>query len=203
LKINPGETDGGRALGATYFRRKRFEAAQGEFETVLWSHPDDVACLYGLGFALLSQNKPSQALGPLAKAQRLSPADPELLTGILQAHPQLGQRAQVDAARGNYPQALAAYRQAGILRPKSEDCQLDYATELALNSKPSEALKIFAVGVKEFPNSASWWTGLGGCYYLVGKYKEAAGTSCMHHIWLPAIQTFMPCSGWPMTPPGP
>lgn len=265
LKINPGQADARRALGATYLSQKRFEAAQEQFEAALRSSPDDLACLYGLGFALLSQNRPSQALGPLVKAQHLSPADPELLTGILQAHLELGQRAQaeavlgeldrqltgddsqqmqlaallvkqgdyhlaiiqfkhllksnpesydlnynlalayhrageedhaaaqihemlaqeekaelenllgeVEASRGNDAQALAAYRQAAILHPKSENYQLDYATELALHSNPAEALKNFATGVKSFPNSASWWMGLGGCYYLVGKYKEAA-----------------------------
>lgn len=267
LKINPVQTDARRALGATYLRRKRFEAAQSEFEAALRSRPDDVACLYGLGFALLSQHKPSQALGPLIKAEHLSPADPELLTGILQAHLELGQQAQaeetltelnrqlvnnyaqqmqvaallvkqgaykvaiiqfkhllesepgsydlnynlalayhrageedqaaaqirkmlaqgdrgelenllgeVEVARGNYAQARAAYGQAAMLQPKSEEYQLDYATELALHSNPAEALKIFAAGAKSFPDSAAWWMGLGGCYYLVGNYREAAET---------------------------
>lgn len=267
LKINPGETGARRTLGATYLRQKRFAAAQEQFEVALRSSPDDVACLYGLGFALLSRHKPSQALGPLVKAQHLSPSDPGLLTGILQAHLELGQRAQaeaalaelnrhlagdesqqmqlaaflvkqgdydlaivqfkhllksnpdsydlnynlalayhrageevqasaqihkmlvqagnaelenllgeVEASRGNYPQSLAAYRRAEILQPKNEEYQLDYATELALHSNPAEALKNFAVGVKSFPDSASWWMGLGGCYYLLGKYKEAAET---------------------------
>jgi tetratricopeptide (TPR) repeat protein len=265
LKINPGQADARRTLGATYLRQKRFEAAQEQFEAVLRSSPDDGACLYGLGFALLSQHKPSQALGPLIKAQHLNPADPDLLTGILQAYLEMGQRAQaeavlaelnrhlagnesqqmqlaaflvhqgdyhlaivqfknllksnppsydlnynlalachrageedqaaaqihkmlvqggnaelenllgeVEASRGNYPQSLAAYRQAAILQPGTEEYQLDYATELALHSNPAEALKNYAAGVKSFPNSANWWMGLGGCYYLVGKYKEAA-----------------------------
>ncbi len=267
LKINPDETEARRALGATYLRQKRFEAAEEQFKAALRLSPDDVACLYGLGFTLLSQNKPSLALVPLVKAHHLDPADPELLTGILQAHLELGQRAQaeavlteldrqlagddsqqmqlaaflvkqgdyhlaivqfkhllkskpgsydlnynlalayhrageedqaaaqiqkmllqrenaeldnllgeVEAARGNYSQALAAYRQAAVLDPRSGEYQLDYATELALHSNPSEALKIFSAGVKSFPDSANWWMGLGGCYYLVGKYKEAAET---------------------------
>lgn len=30
--------------------------------------------------------------------------------------------------------------------------------------------------MKSFPDSAVWWIGLGGSFYLVGKYKEASET---------------------------
>jgi tetratricopeptide (TPR) repeat protein len=264
LKIDPTLQAAHRALGATFLRQRRFKSAEGQFKAVLESHHDDLASLYGLGLSLLSQDKPSQALKPLAKAQHLNPSNTDVMTGILEAHVKLGQASEatavleelnrqfendyplqmqlaellvhdgaynlavaqfkrllkskpnsyelnynlalayhragkedqaaeqlrnmlaekddaelqnllgdVEEKRGNYPKALIAYQQAAKLQPGNEEFQLDYATEIALHWNPVEALKVFSANAKNFPNSASMWMAMGGCYYLVGKYDEA------------------------------
>jgi tetratricopeptide (TPR) repeat protein len=83
---------------------------------------------------------------------------------------------EVEEKRNNYAQALAAYRKAMELQPKSEEYQLDYATELNQHWNPTEALRAFSAGVKTFPSSVPLWMGLGGTYYLLGKYPEASET---------------------------
>jgi tetratricopeptide (TPR) repeat protein len=83
---------------------------------------------------------------------------------------------EVEEKRNNYTQALAAYRKAVELQPKSEEYQLDYATELNQHWNPTEALRAFNAGVKTFPSSVTLWMGLGGTYYLLGKYSEASET---------------------------
>jgi len=57
---------------------------------------------------------------------------------------------EVEERRHNYPQALAAYKEATEIQPKSEEYQLDYATELALHWNPSNALGPFSWR-KSFP----------------------------------------------------
>lgn len=265
LKIDSALPSAHRALGATFLKQRQFKEAQGQFEAVLKSYPDDISCLYGLGFSLLSQNEPSQALKSLRKAHELNPSDADVLVAMLAAHLKLRQLSQATAVLGelnhqfagnhsqqmqlaallvhegayglaivqfkrilkakpdsyelnydlalayhragkedqaakqihkvlaqkddpelenllaaveekcgNYRQALIAYKRAANLQPGNEEYQLDYATELALHWNPNDALKIFAAEVKKFPNSASVWMGLGGSYFLVGKYNKAA-----------------------------
>jgi tetratricopeptide (TPR) repeat protein len=267
LSFDASLTEAHRALGATFLQEQRFRFAEAQFQTVLQSNPNDIASLYGLGFSLLVRNKPSQALNPLLKANRLDPSSSGILTALLEVYLKLERSSQagpileelnrqiandysqqmqlakvlvregafdlaitqferllkmrpasyelnydlalayhragrddraatqihrmlsqhdnaelqnllgeVEEKRHNYPQALAAYKKATELQPKSEEYQLDYATELALHWNPSDALGAFLAGVKAFPNSATLWMGLGGCYYLLGKYRQAAET---------------------------
>lgn len=150
-------------LAAFLVKQGAYNLAIGQFKHLLKSRPDSYDLNYNLALAYHRGGKEDQAATQIRKM--LVQKDKAELENLL---------GEVESTRGNHAQALAAYRQAAMLQPKSDDYQLDYATELAVHSNPNEALKIFVAGVKSFPNSATWWMGLGGCYYLVGKYKEAA-----------------------------
>jgi tetratricopeptide (TPR) repeat protein len=152
-------------LAAFLVKQGAYDLAIAQFKHLLKSKPDSYDLNYNLALAYQRAGKEDLAATQIHKM--LGQKDKAELENLL---------GEVEATRGNYSQALTAYRQAAVLQPKSEDYQLDYAREMALHSNPNEALKMFAGGVKRFPNSATWWMGLGGCYYLVGKYKEAAET---------------------------
>lgn len=150
-------------LAAFLVKYGAYDLAITQFKHLLKSKPDSYDLNYNLALAYHRAGEEDQAATQIQRM--LAQGDKAELENLL---------GEVEATRGNHAQALAAYRQAVMLQPKSEEYQLDYATELALHSNPTEALKNFAAGVKSFPDSATWWMGLGGCYYLVGKYKEAA-----------------------------
>lgn len=152
-------------LAAFLVKQGAYDLAIVQFKHLLKSKPDSYDLNYNLALAYRRAGDEGQASAHIRKM--LVHGDNAELENLL---------GEVEAARGNYGEALAAYRQAAMLQPESDEYQLDYATELALHSNPAEALKNFVAGVKRFPDSASWWTGLGGCYYLVGEYKEAAET---------------------------
>ena len=142
-----------------------YELAIVQFKQLLKARPDSYELNYDLALAYHRAGKEDESAAQIHKM--LAQKDAAELQSLL---------GEVEETRNHYPQALAAYRQAAVLQPKNEEYQLDYATELARHWDPNEALKVFAAGVKSFPNSAAFRMGLGGCYYLAGKYKEAAET---------------------------
>jgi tetratricopeptide (TPR) repeat protein len=150
-------------LAAFLVQQGAYDLAIVQFKQLLKSKPESYELNYNLALAYHRAGKEDLAATQIHKM--LAQKEEAELQNLL---------GEVEEMRDNYPQALAAYRQAAMLQPQNEEYQLDYASELALHWNPNDALKSFAAGVKSFPNSASWWMGLGGAYYLVGKYKEAA-----------------------------
>lgn len=140
-----------------------YQLATVQFKHLLKAKPDSYELNYDLALAYHRAGKEDQAAAQLRTmlAQKNDAELQNLLGGV-------------EEKRGRYPEALIAYRQAAKLEPGNEEFQLDYATELAQHWNPAEALKAFAAGVKTFPNSGRMWMAMGGCYYLVGKYDEAA-----------------------------
>jgi tetratricopeptide (TPR) repeat protein len=152
-------------LAVFLVQERAYDLAIVQFKQLLKVNPGSYELNYNLALAYHRAGKEDQAATQIHKM--LAQEDAAELWNLLGA---------VEEKRNNYPQALDAYRQAAKLQPKNEDYQLDYATELALHGDPSEALKIFATDVKSFPDSVTLWIGLGGCYFLLGKYREASET---------------------------
>ncbi len=152
-------------LAKVLVREGAFDLAVNQFERLLKMRPASYELNYDLALAYHRAGRDDRAAAQIHRM--LSQQDNAELQNLL---------GEVEEKRHNYPQALAAYKEATEIQPKSEEYQLDYATELALHWNPSNALGAFLAGVKAFPNSATLWMGLGGCYYLLGKYREAVET---------------------------
>jgi tetratricopeptide (TPR) repeat protein len=142
-----------------------YDLAISQFQQLLKARPDSYELNYDLALAYHRAGMEDRAADQIhaVLAQR-DEAELENLLG------------EVEEKRNDFIQALAAYKKAVDLQPRSAEYQLDYATELALHSNPAAALQAFISGVKSFPSSVELRLGLGGCYYLVGKYGEASET---------------------------
>ena len=142
-----------------------YDLAINQFQGLLKARPDSYELNYDLALAYHRAGREDRAADQIHSmlAQR-DEAELENLLG------------EVEEKRNDFTQALVAYRRAVELQPKSGEYQLDYATELALHWDPAAALQAFLAGVKAFPSSVNLWMGLGGCFYLVGKYGEASET---------------------------
>lgn len=142
-----------------------YELAINQFQQLLKATPDSYELNYDLALAYHRAGREDQAAHQIrAVLAKRNEAELENLLG------------EVEESRNNYTQALPAYKKAVELQPSSAEYQLDYAIELALHSDPAAALQAFISGVKSFPSSVDLRLGLGGCYYLVGKYGEASET---------------------------
>ncbi|TAM81980.1 MAG: tetratricopeptide repeat protein [Acidobacteria bacterium] len=152
-------------LAEVLVREGAYDLAVNQFQRLLKARPGSYELNYDLALAYHRAGKDDRAAEQIHTmlAQR-DEAELENLLG------------EVEEKRSNYTQALAAYKKATELQPKSEEYRLDYATELVLHWDPTVALRAFIAGVKTFPSSATLWMGLGGCYYLLGKYSEASET---------------------------
>jgi tetratricopeptide (TPR) repeat protein len=150
-------------LAEVLTREGAYDLANNQFQQLLKARPDSYELNYDLALAYHRAGKEDQAEAQIHKM--LAEKDDAELQNLLGA---------VEEKRGNYSQSMIAYRQAAQLQPGNEEFHLDYAIELALHWNPVEALKVFAAGVKNFPNFASMWMAMGGCYYLIGKYDQAA-----------------------------
>jgi tetratricopeptide (TPR) repeat protein len=139
-----------------------YDLAASQFKQLLKARPDSYELNYDLALAYHRAGEEDQAAAQLRKM--LAQGDKAELENLL---------GSVEEKRGNYPQALMAFRRAAELAPKNEEYQLDFATEIAFHWNPIEAVKAFAAELKNFPNSAKLWMGLGGSYYLLAKYSDA------------------------------
>ncbi len=82
--------------------------------------------------------------------------------------------ATVEEERQRYLEAVRAFQKAAELDSGNEDYRFDYANELLQHRTNTEAIAVFASGVRDFPHSWKMRLGLGCASYLTGKYDEAA-----------------------------
>ncbi|MSO24187.1 MAG: tetratricopeptide repeat protein [Acidobacteria bacterium] len=118
------------------FQRGDFTAAAGHFRQVTELVPHDARALFGLGLSLASSGKNQEAHSALLHANRLSPANPEILLALAQLETSLG---KLDLAR----QRLANVEK---LRPKDPRIGvLTVQTYLAENQLQAALSKIQAL----------------------------------------------------------
>jgi len=87
----------GTTIGWILFQSHRYEEAIHELTTVLAVQPDDVDAHWYLGFALIANGKPGDAIPHLEKAVTLSKRSPGTLGLLTRAYAHAGRRA--DALR--------------------------------------------------------------------------------------------------------
>ncbi len=87
----------GTAVGAILFQARRFEEAIHEFRSALAVQPDDATALFELGFPLIANNQPGDAIPALEKALSVSNRSPGVIGVLIRAYAHAGRRS--DALR--------------------------------------------------------------------------------------------------------
>ncbi len=160
------EADAGREqIAALLVNQGAYPLAAHEFEFLRKAHPDSYEVNYNLALAYHRAGREADAARELRR--QLAAGESAELEDLL---------GEVELSRGKGPEALAAYRRAVELDPRSEDYRYDYAQALVHQWALDQALQAFAEAVRDFPRSARMWLGWGATYYLAGKYPEAAQT---------------------------
>ena len=94
--LDPIGVSGG-SVAWILFQAHRYEDAIRESKSALATQPDNAGNLTGLGFALIADNKPADAIPPLEKAVALSSGSPAATGVLIRAYAHAGRRA--DALR--------------------------------------------------------------------------------------------------------
>lgn len=84
-------------LGEVLFQSRRYEEAIHEFRSVLVVQPDDATALFELGFPLIANNQPADAIPALEKALSVSNRSPGVIGVLIRAYAHAGRRS--DALR--------------------------------------------------------------------------------------------------------
>ena len=87
----------GTGIGWILFQSRRYSEAIRELQTVLAVRPDDARVLWYVGFALLGQGQPEEALRVLERSASVSDRNPAVLGVLVRAYAHGGRRA--DALR--------------------------------------------------------------------------------------------------------
>src|SRR5262249_25264200 len=87
----------GNDLGWILFSARRYDEAIRELRATLAVNPEDAVALWNLGFSLLGEEKPQEAIPPLERAAALSHGSPGAIGILARAYGHAGRRA--DALR--------------------------------------------------------------------------------------------------------
>jgi TolB-like protein/Tfp pilus assembly protein PilF len=87
----------GDTIGWILFSARRYDEATRQLRSVLAVHPDDANTLWDLGFVLIANGKPEEAIRVLEKAVSLSDRSPGIIGVLIRAYAHAGRR--TDALR--------------------------------------------------------------------------------------------------------
>jgi TolB-like protein/Flp pilus assembly protein TadD len=87
----------GTEVGWILFSSRRYDEAIHEYRSVLAVRPDDAGTLWYLGFALIANNQPEEAITVLEKAVSVSDRSPGIIGVLIRAYAHAGRR--TDALR--------------------------------------------------------------------------------------------------------
>ena len=87
----------GTSIGWILFQSHRYDEAIHELRSVLAVYPDDAGALHDLGFALIANNQPGDAIPVLEKAASVSNRSPSVIGVMIRAYAHAGRRS--DALR--------------------------------------------------------------------------------------------------------
>jgi putative PEP-CTERM system TPR-repeat lipoprotein len=119
LKENPGDATVRMYLAEAYMTDREIKPAIEQYQTVLRTHPKNVAALNNLAMAL-QQNKDSQALEYAEKAHQLAADNPSVLDTL----------GSILIAQGNTARGLPLLRKAATLAPDMPDIRYHLALGL-------------------------------------------------------------------------
>ena len=95
-ELNPLAVSGG-TIGWILFSSRKYDEALRQLRSVLALHPDDANILWYLGFVLIENHQPEEAIPVLEKAVSVSDRSPGIIAVLVRAYAHAGRRA--DALR--------------------------------------------------------------------------------------------------------
>lgn len=134
-----------------------------ELERLRADYPNSFDLTYDLALAYYRAGRETKAAALLRKL--LTTKDNPELEDLL---------GDVEERAGKEDAAVDAFHRATELAPKNEDYRYDFAQALENYGNLAEAQQVFATGIRDSPNTLKMWLGLGGVYYLAGRYRKAA-----------------------------
>ncbi len=158
---NPGDTATQVALGQADMLLKRPAEAASAFEAALPKDPRNAALLYNTALAYFDAHEPAKAEPLLARMPGVEDsAEAQELYG------------DVDEALNKYEPAGKHYAAAARIKPSESNIYM-LGIEFLRHWTFGPAAKVFAAGVKDYPESTRMRTGLGVAYYGGGEYNKA------------------------------
>lgn len=176
------------------------KASETALRTALAKNPNGFKSNHDMGEFLLNEQRYSEAIPLLARAQGIKPEDSgngydlarayegngeleaalKLVNQIL-AHHQCAElhrlAGELDEKLGNPLEAVKEYQQAVRLNP-SEENYFAWGSELLYHRAVWQALEVFREGVKAYPKSSRMLTGLGAAQFGGALYDKAAVSFC-------------------------
>lgn len=158
---NPGDAETQVSLGQAYMLLHKPREAAASFEAALPRDPGNPALLYNTALAFFDAHEPAKAEPLLARMPGGDQsAEAEELYG------------DVDEALGRYEDAGKHYATAVQIKPSEPNVYM-LGIEFLRHWTFGPAAKVFASGVKKYPESTRMRVGLGVAYYGGGNYSQA------------------------------
>jgi tetratricopeptide (TPR) repeat protein len=158
---NPGDAATQVALGQADMLLHRPVEAAAAFEAALPKDSRNAALLYNTALAYFDAHEAAKAEPLLARMPGVDEsAEAQELYG------------DVDESLGKYESAGKHYAAAARMKPSEPNVYM-LGIEFLRHWTFGPAAKVFAAGVKEYPDSTRMHVGLGVAYYGGGKYNEA------------------------------
>lgn len=155
---------GQHLLGALLHQTGRFEEAITFLAKAAASLPDDTELLGNYGAALISANRPGEALEALDRA---------IQRGLTASAPVLINRSAARRALGDFAGALTDAEQALALDPDLAGAYANAGAALQSLGRLRDAVACLARGLERFPNEAVLETNLGALLFQLGETEAA------------------------------
>jgi tetratricopeptide (TPR) repeat protein len=168
VNLQPGFAPAQLKLGAVLVERQKWDEALAHLQAGLQVIPGDIQALKDLGVTLFSLGRVAEAVVPLERGLQAGPD--------ARAHYYLGLALH---SQGQFTEALAHYREAVRLEPKTPDYANDLAWLLATCPAAEvrdgkEAVRLAEQLCQENGNEARFWGTLAAAYAEAGRFDEAS-----------------------------
>ena len=155
---------GQHLLGALLHQTGRFDEAVSFLSKAAASLPDDSELLGNYGAALVSANRPQEALEVLDRA---------IERGLSASGPVLVNRSAARRALGDHPGAFADAERALTIDPDLAGAYANAGAALQSQGKLREAVAYFMRGLERHPNEAVLETNVGALLFQLGEVQAA------------------------------
>ena len=161
VQLNPANGQAQGALGQAWMLLRQPAKAAPAFDAALQTDPDDPDLLYNAALARYDNRQPALAASLLAR-----------MPGVASSASAQSLYADTEEQLGHYKQAAEHYVSAAQLDP-SEENVYRLGVEFLRHWTFGPAIREFAAGLKNFPDSRRMQLGLGIAYYGNGNYDQA------------------------------
>lgn len=174
LSLNPNNAAVHTSLGfLLYHIKKQQPEGLGHLKAAVQLDPSNGCAQYDLGYALLHQNQPAQAVVHLAEAVRLLP------NGLSKQYNGVDMNSNLALAYskiGQYGKASQAYARAAGFAPENAKIRYNWAISLAYEGKTAETIEHYRKAIALQPDidrSAGFHDLMGVNFAKSGNYREA------------------------------